>query len=239
MCAFDAGMAAGADGIELDVHLSRDGQVVVHHDLTLDRTTNASGPVSARTADELARVDAAFRFGAAQGYPYRGTGAGVPRLREVLARHRDARVIVEMKVDTDEMGTAVAEVVRHAGAAERICVAGFGGRALVAARRALPGVASSACHGEVRWALYRSLCRWPVRRVPYGGYQVPEVAAGHRVVSRRFIAHAHRAGLRVQVWTIDEEGDMRRLLGWGVDALISNRPDLAVRIRDDVAGLRR
>jgi glycerophosphoryl diester phosphodiesterase len=73
-----------------------------------------------------------------------------------------------------------------------------------------------------------------VRRPPYGGYQVPEHAGALRVVSPRFVRHAHRAGLHVQVWTVDAEHDMKRLLGWGVDALISNRPDLAVQVRDAV-----
>ncbi len=67
----------------------------------------------------------------------------------------------------------------------------------------------------------------------YGGYQVPEVAAGHRIVSPRFIRHAHGAGLKVQVWTVDDEPEMRRLLSWGVDGLITNRPDLAVRVRNE------
>ncbi len=231
LVAFDRGLAAGADGIELDVHLSRDGVVVVHHDDTLDRTTAASGPVAACTAAELARVDAAFHFVAASGYPLRGEGVGVPTLREALARYRDTRVIIEMKRDDSAMGLAVVEEIRRADAVERVCVAGEGGRALRAARSALPEVASSACRQEVRWALYRSHLRCPVARARYGGYQVPERASGHTIVSPRFLRHAHAAGLRVQVWTVDEADDMRRLLGWGVDALISNRPDMAVAVR--------
>lgn len=76
-------------------------------------------------------------------------------------------------------------------------------------------------------ALYRSWARWPVRGVPYEGYQVPEVAGRLRVVSPQFVRHARDAGLRVQVWTVDHEADMRRLLGWGVHALITDRPDVA------------
>jgi len=82
----------------------------------------------------------------------------------------------------------------------------------------------------VRWALYRSRIRWPVRRGKYGGYQVPEQAGHTRVVSPRFVRHAHDAGLHVQVWTVDTEEDARRLLGWGVDALITDRPDLIVPV---------
>jgi glycerophosphoryl diester phosphodiesterase len=233
IAAFDRGLAAGADGLELDVRLSADGVIVVCHDETLDRTTDATGPVSARTAAELSRVDAGCRFADAAGrQPFQGQGVGVPSLREVLGRYPDIPIIVEMKPDTEAMGRAfVAEVVA-AGAVDRVCAAGYGARSLAAVREALPQMASSASRAEVRLALYRSWAGWPAMRTPYGGYQVPELAGSLRVVSPRFIRHAHRAGLDVQVWTVDEVADMQRLLGWGADALISNRPDLAVTVRD-------
>lgn len=233
MAAFDRGLAAGADGLELDVHLSADGVVVVCHDPTLDRTTHATGAVAARTAAELAEVDAGWHFRDADGgFPFRERGVGVPTLRGVLERYPGIPVIVEMKVDGAHMGQAVADVVRRAGAEDRVCAAGYGQRALDAARAALPRMATSASHPEARLAVYRSLAGWPVRRVPYQAYQVPERAGLVPVASRRFIRHAHASGLRVQVWTVDEADDMERLLRWGVDGLISNRPDVAVRVRD-------
>ena len=141
MVAFDHGLALGADGVELDVHLSRDGVVVVHHDDTLDRTTSAHGPIAARTADELAAVDAGYRFtpdakAAAPQYPFRGQQIGIPRLRAVLERHRHARVIIELK--TPEAGARapyVIDDVRAAGALERVVLGSFHWRALNAARR--------------------------------------------------------------------------------------------------------
>lgn len=232
LAAFDRGLAAGADGLELDVHLSSDGMAVVHHDATLDRTTAASGPVAGRTAAELARIDAGCRFGQGGAFPFRDQGIGIPTLAEVLRRYPDARMIVEMKVDTPGMGEAVARDVRRAGAAERVCAAGYGAFSAAAARTALPEMACSACHAEVRLAVYRTWARWPVRRVRYGGYQVPERTGALRIASPRFIRYAHDAMLKVQVWTVDREPDMRRLLAWGADGLISNRPDLAVRARD-------
>jgi glycerophosphoryl diester phosphodiesterase len=99
-------------------------------------------------------------------------------------------------------------------------------------------MASSACRWEIRLALYRSWAHWPVRRTGYGGYQVPETAGTIRVVSPTFLGHAHDAGLEVQVWTVDDAADMDRLLDWGVDALISNRPDLAVGVRDRFMSVR-
>jgi glycerophosphoryl diester phosphodiesterase len=209
IAAFDNGLALGADGLELDVHLSRDGVVVVHHDRTLDRTTPLAGPIAARTADELAR-------------------ARVPALADVLARYRATRIIIELKVNHPDLARASVDVIRHAGAVERVCLGSFGRRVLRAVRALEPAIATSAARDEVRWALYRSWCRWPVRRVPYHGYQIPEWSGSTRVVSPRFVDAAHAAGLGVQVWTVDTEEDARRLIGWGVDALITDRPDLIV-----------
>ena len=233
IAAFDIGMSTGADGLELDVHLSVDGVVVVHHDKTLDRTTNGSGPIAARTADELARVDAGYWYKRGGEYPFRGRGIGVPTLREVLARYRGVPTILEIKVYTAAMGNAVADEVRRAGAADYVCIAGYGPASARAARAALPATAASAHKGEVRLAVYRSWLRYPVRKAPYQTYQVPECAEAVRIVSPRFVRDAHASGFKVQVWTVDEEADMRRLLEWGVDGLISNRPDIAVRVRDD------
>jgi glycerophosphoryl diester phosphodiesterase len=233
IAAFERGLAAGADGLELDVHLSSDGVVVVCHDATLDRTTDASGRVDERTAAELSRVDAGFTYTDAGGmHPFRACGIGVPTLRAVLRRFTDVPIIIEMKVDHSEMGHAVAAEVVAASAVDRVCAAGDGSRAVRAARTALPAMATSACRWDVRLALYRSWLHWPVRHAEYGGYQVPETAGTIRVVSPTFVRHAHAAGLEVQVWTVDEVADMERLLGWGVDALISNRPDVAVSVRD-------
>jgi glycerophosphoryl diester phosphodiesterase len=211
LAAFDNGLAHGADGLELDVRLSRDGVVVVHHDRTLERTTSLTGPLDQLTADQLAR-------------------GNVPTLDRVLERYRDTLLIVELKVNSAELAEAVVALVRKRDAVERACLGSFGMRALRAARALDPAIVTSAAREEVRWALYRSQCRWPVARARYGGYQVPEHAGSTRVVSPRFVADAHRAGLGVQVWTVDSEPDARRLLGWGVDALITDRPDLIVPI---------
>jgi glycerophosphoryl diester phosphodiesterase len=226
--AFDNGLALGADGLELDVHLSRDGVVVVHHDRLLDRTTNLTGPVAARDASELDRADAAFHFRLGDTCPYRGKGFGVPRLPDVLARYRDVPIIVELKVNSTEMAEAVVRVVRRADAVDRVCIGAFGLTALRTVRRLEPAIATSAAREEVRLALYRSWCRWPVQQPPYEGFQVPEVSGRTRVVTDRFVADAHRADLGVQVWTVNTAEAASRLLGFGVDALITDRPDIIV-----------
>lgn len=236
LAAFDLGLRAGADGLELDVHLSSDGVVVVCHDATLDRTTNATGPVAAWTAVDLARVDAGYRFTQGDAFPFRGQDIGVPTLRQVLQRFPETPVIVEMKVDHPEMGRRLAADVAAEGAAGRVCAAGEGSVSLRAARAALPEMASSASREEVRWSLYKSWAGCASGAVPFQRFQVPESTGLIRLVSPRFVRWAHREGLTVEVWTVDQAVDMERFLGWGVDGLISNRPDLAVQVRDRSRG---
>jgi len=235
---FDYGLSLGADGLEFDVRLSRDGVVVVHHDETLERTTNGTGPVSSLTADELARIDAGHWFTPVDGrrkpdrsagpFPYRGQGHGIPRLRQVLARYPGVSLIIELKTNDPELARLAVEDVRAEKATDRVAFGSFGWRVLRTARRLDPRIPTGASREEVRLALYRSWVRWPLGNEGYREFQVPERSGPTRIVSRHFVAHAHRAGLKVKVWTVNEPADMRRLLDWGVDALISDRPDLAV-----------
>lgn len=220
LAAFERGVGLGADGVELDVRPSSDGRVVVHHDETLDRTTRLRGPVRARTAAELAAAD-------------------VPELADVLRLCRDVRVIVEIKEDDAAFGRLVVEELRRADAIERACVGGFRRGVLRAVRAEEPALATSAAREEVRIALYRTWLRWPMTQPAWSGYQIPERAGSTRVVSPRFVADAHRAGLGVQVWTVNEPSDAERLLGWGVDALITDRPDLMVPLVARWAAARR
>jgi glycerophosphoryl diester phosphodiesterase len=225
LLAFDHGLALGADGLEFDVHLSRDGVVVVHHDTTLDRTTNGRGPVAALTADQLSRLDAAYHLEA-----FRGAAGGVPRLDDVLRRYPSIPLIIELKVNEPELAHRTIDALRAAGAVDRVALGSFGTRVLRAARAYEPAIRTGSSREETRLALYRSWIRWPVRRPPFREYQVPEVAGNTRVVSPRFVRYAHAADLPVKVWTVDNADDMRRLLSWGVDAIISDRPDIAVEV---------
>ncbi len=211
IAAFDHGLACGADGLEFDVHLSRDGVVVIHHDTTLDRTTRGRGRVADHTAAALAALD-------------------VPALADVLGRYPDVPLIIELKVDSPELARKVIDLLRAAGAVARSAIGSFSYRALRAARRYEPSIRTGASQEEARWALYRSWVGWPLGRPRFQEFQVPERSGWTKIVSPAFIAYAHNWNLPVKVWTINDAHDMRRLLDWGVDGLITDRPDLAVSI---------
>ncbi len=215
------------------MRLSRDGVVVVHHDDTLDRTTSGRGPVSVFTADELARLDAGYWFqpaGTGPDFPFRAQGLGIPRLRTVLERYPGIPLIIELKASDPALATRTVSELRAAGAVERTALGSFYRRALHAARAVEPGIRTGSSREETRLALYRSRLRWPITRPPFNEFQVPESVGRTLVVTPRFIADAHRAGIPVKVWTVDDPEDMRRLISWGVDALISDRPDVAVAV---------
>ncbi len=229
--AFDRGLEAGADGLELDVRLTRDGEPVVCHDATLDRTTDGTGALAACTAAELAGVDAGYRFPGPSGdCPYRGRGVRVPLLREVLARYGQRPLIVELKDDEVELARAVVRVLAETGAGPGVCIGSFHLPVLHEVRRIAPAVPTGAAGREVRMALYRSWVGWPSNGVPYRALQVPERRAAHRIVSPRFVRAAHRSGVAVQVWVVDEPDRIRRLLEWGVDGIITDRPDVAAGV---------
>jgi glycerophosphoryl diester phosphodiesterase len=211
IAAFDHGLACGADGLEFDVHLSRDGVIVIHHDPTLDRTTRGRGRVADHTAAELEAFD-------------------VPSLADVLGRYPDIPLIVELKLDSNELARRVVDLLRAAGAVERTALGCFYYQPLKTAREYEPLLKTGASREETRWALYRSWVGWPLGTTAYHELQVPERSGLTKIVSPRFIRHAHKWHLPVKVWTVNDPDDMRRLVAWGVDALITDRPDLAVPI---------
>ena len=228
--AFDHAIESKVDGIELDVRLSRDGQPVVIHDATLDRTTNLRGPVEALTVAELSHVDAAHRFDPDRGFPYRGRGIGIARLADVVDRYRGVPLVVEIKGESRELAERTVAVIHDAGAAGRVVIGGFNPVTMGAARAAGPDLITSAATPEVRWALYRSWVGLAPRRPPYRLFQVPERKDWHRVVSRRFVSAARRSLVPVHVWTVNDPADMRRLIRWGVTGLITDRPDVALEL---------
>jgi len=229
LAAFDHAVTLGVDALECDVHLSSDGEPVVIHDPTLDRTTDATGPVSAQTSRSLAAVDAGAKFGAADGHPYRGGGIGVPRLAEVLDRYRPLPIVVEIKGDRPEVAERTLAVVREAGALERVIFGGFSRVVLEVMRQHAPEAPTSAASDEAREAVAGG-DGWRPASTRFRLFQVPYRLDGQQMFGPVFVTAARRAGLPVQAWIVDEADDMRRLIEWGITGIISDRPDTAVEV---------
>lgn len=217
--AFAAALALGAEAIELDCQLSADGELVVIHDETLDRTTDGHGPVGDRTFAELARLDAGVWFDPS----YRGER--IPRLGDVLAQVRD-RVLLNVEIksarDVGAIETKLADVVAREEAGAWVLFSSFHPGALRNMRAAAP------------WARLGVLCDHDPRR---GGVALAvELGAealipGRAWVDAGIVDEAHARGLDVWVWTVNEPGEMRRLLALGVDALFSDWPERFADVR--------
>lgn len=223
-----------ADMLEMDVRLTRDGEVVVIHDATVDRTTDGFGPVADRTLAEIQALDAGARFVDPEGRAsFRGRGVVVPRFEDVLLALPGVRLNVEAK--EPDVAAPLVEIVRRHGATERVLVAAERERS----RRSVQGYGGP--WGASRTQVARF---WLLRRFPRGaGYvpradilQVPEAWFGLRIVSPSFVRAAHRRNLPVQVWTVDDPARMRRLLSWGVDGIQTDRPDLLARVLHEERG---
>jgi glycerophosphoryl diester phosphodiesterase len=141
----------------------------------------------------------------------------------------------ELKGASGELAARAIEVVRRADAVDRVLFGSFSLRPLTVVRRSgLPFITSAAVPEGLK-ALGRSHLWIGPGRPPYQLFQVPEVRNGWRITSPRFVRLARRAGMPVHVWVVNHEADMRRLFSWGVTGLISDVPDVAMRVRDDVA----
>ena len=212
--AFRRACAEGYRYLETDVHATADGVVVVHHDANLDRTTDGSGPIAARTWSELKNVKVAGRV-------------PLSRLEDVLEELPDARFNVDVKADQ-----AVAPFVRvleRTGAYDRVAAASFSDARLARLRKLAGPRLVTAMGPRSAFALWARgrLPLLPLGRLVLGAMaQVPVRQGALRVVDKAFVSIAGRSGVEVHTWTIDDPAEMRMLLDLGVHGIVTDRPDL-------------
>jgi len=217
--AFDAAVRAGAIYVETDTQVSADGVAVLAHDPTLDRIAGDGRRVDRLTAAELAALDL-------------GRGAGVPSLAELLESLPDVRVNLDVK--TAGAAEPTARAIRDARAEHRVLIGSFSDRRRRAALDRLTAVATSASSATVAVAAAAARLGRPevLARVLHriDALQIPETHRGIRLVDERLVAAYHRAGVEVHVWTVNSPVDMRRLLAFGVDGIVTDRADLALEV---------
>jgi glycerophosphoryl diester phosphodiesterase len=225
MAAFRRAVKEGFGYLELDVHATADGEVVVHHDLTLDRTTDGAGLISRLSAAQVAAVRVLGRAP--------GAAEPIPLLADVLAELPDTRLTIEVK--SAAVVAPLLELIGRTDSWHRVCVGSYDQRWLSRARAI--GGARLCTSMAVRDALglrtrgWLDALPWPLRRLPalpVAGQlaQLPRRAGPLTVVDRGLLEAAHAAGREVHVWTVDDPAEMAELLDLGVDGLLSDRPDL-------------
>lgn len=226
---FALALGLGADMLELDVHASRDGVIVVMHDPTLERTTNGSGAVREQRWYDLRQLDAGYHFTRdSRDFPYRDSGVRIPSFEAVLQQFPLAYCNVEVKREDPLVAEEVIRVVRRLGAEHRVLLAAEHDSIMADIRRHAGDIATSFAAGEVADFITRLGNSGLAGYHPAGrALQIPSRFGDIELVTAESVAAAHRCGLEVHVWTINERAEMERLLALGVDGIMSDLPGLA------------
>jgi glycerophosphoryl diester phosphodiesterase len=235
--AFSLAIEAEAGGLELDVRMTRDGEVVVIHDATVDRVTDGSGAVAGMTLEEIRRLDAGYRFSPDGGrtFPYRGQGVRIPTLAEVYEGFPDARVNADIKEAQPGVEEAVLRVIQRAAAEERTLIASTDHAVLRRFRKVSGGrISTGASRREI--AAFYTLSRLHLEALvspAYEALQVPVEHWGITLVTPRFLGAAHSRRVGVDVWTINDAAEMRRLLDLGVDVIMTDYPEVLAGLLEE------
>lgn len=218
-----------ADILEIDVQPTRDGEAVVIHDATVDRTTEGSGRVADLLLDDLQAFDAGFRFSpdAGRTFPFRGRNVRIPTLREVLTALPDTRINIEIK--DPHAQRRVRETLGELRAPGRVLVASER-RASRVEFRSYTGPISASKIELFTFLLLLHAGAAPLFPFGIDVFQMPERYGGRQVLSSRWIERAHAFNIPVHVWTVNDTAEMRRLLARGVDGIMTDRPDRLARV---------
>ena len=247
---FDRLVAVFPNGmLEMDVWETRDGEIAVYHDMDLRHETDASGPVINYSYDELKEADRGYNVTLDQGstFPFRGKGYRIPLLGVVITRHPGSTFAIDIKYHKREFALKVVENIIRLGALERTIITSFNASILSAVRKKYPSIATSFTRGEIvtAWLLkipFRTMgpmLKGDALMVPeFTGKGKSEYLGGEerqdiRVVTPGLIRRAHAMGIPVFPWTINIRENMRRLIEWGVDGIVTDFPSVLKEVMDE------
>lgn len=223
LLAFHLAAELGADAIEFDVKLTADGHAVIHHDRTLDRTTDGSGPLSAKTLEELQRLDAGSHL------DRKFAGECIPTLRQVFQEIGD-RLLMNIELTNysrpfNQLPEVVSRMIFEFDLMGRVLISSFNPIALIKMRRLAPEIPLGllVMDTEPFWLIvfFRLL-------TPYQAYH-----PCFPMVDKQLIQREHHLGHRVNVWTVNEEDQIRELVSMGIDGVITDVPDIAHEVVEE------
>ena len=227
--------------LETDIQMTRDGALVLAHDPTVERCTNGSGEIASMPLAEVQKLDAGYQFSPDGGrtFPFRGRGVRIPTLTECLRAFPGMRWNIELKASNPGIEQVFAEIVRGENAFERICCGSENDDQATRIWTELP----EACHfhpGNALTAFVLSVRsgRKPTLDERFTVLDMPLEYLGVRLIDAELIRAARASGRWLNVWTVDDEAEMRSLVGQGIGGIMTDRPDLLRRVLDE-AGMSR
>jgi glycerophosphoryl diester phosphodiesterase len=236
--AYDQALADGSDILELDVHETIDGMLVVMHDRTVDRTTNCTGAIKEMTFADLRECDAGYKFTKDDGatYPYRDTGLVVPTMVEVFERYPDTAFVIELKQGEPSIIDHFVEVIREHGVEDKMTGSAFSTELLQELRIAAPEIPTNLGTSEVVVFYGKSFDELdPEYEPPAEFLQVPVERGGIPVLHPGLVPRAHELGMYVHIWTINDEEEMRFLIEtYGIDGIMTDDPPLLTKVINEL-----
>lgn len=216
MPSFQAAADAGARYLELDVHMTRDGELVVSHDDNLARCCGREGVIRQMDYLQVRDADAGFCFAPERGFPFRGRGVKIPRLADVLASFHATRFIIEVKQEQPSLAEPMLRVIDRAGMDGMVLIASEHQKPLEEVRKRAPSIPTNLGYYEIAAFLNAMANADQAYRPPGDALQIPPRHYDWKLATPEAIAMAHRHALEVHIWTVNEEPDMRALLRWAL-----------------------
>jgi glycerophosphoryl diester phosphodiesterase len=228
MYAFKKAVELGVDALEMDVHSTADGELIVIHDTTLDRTTNGKGSISSLKYAELQKLDAGYNWTNDNGrtFPFRGQGIVIPRLEEVFLAFPEMKFNIEIKPRDSSLAKPLCQLIHKHGMSNRVLIASFSDEAISSFRKECGDVATSGSATEtLKFFTLNRLYLDAVYSPDAYALQVPEKKGNQEVVTKSFLEAAHSRNLAVYAWTINDVETAKRMLALGVDGILTDYPD--------------
>ena len=233
LLAFESTIAMGADVVDVDLRISRDGVVVAIHDATVERTTGASGNVKSMNLAELTQLDAGWAFAPANSvdqHPYRGTGVLIPTLEAILDRFPTTLLSLDLKDESMDMVQPVCDELRSRGRLNDVFVGSNSDPQIIEFRQRCPEVRTSAIMNDV-FASRDARAAGDTDFVPAVTVDQPPFRIdGREIVDAESLAWAHDHGVAILTWVVNDEDDMRKLIDLGVDGIYTSYPDRLLRL---------
>lgn len=225
--AFELAKTYGADVMEIDVRLSRDGQVIVIHDERVDRTCNGHGRVRDLQLSDLKQLNAGYHFTDLDGASWRNRGIKLSTLTELFEQFPDTPINIDIKDQLPEAANAVASVIEQCDRILSSNVGSFHFSTLTQFRRRLPEVTTAAGQSEVAKLYFQ---RGLYKQLPFEYLQIPTSYIGLPLATPRFIQHAKKRNIKIVYWTINELKKMQLLINLGASGFVTDRVDIAAKL---------
>jgi glycerophosphoryl diester phosphodiesterase len=240
MYAFENAVDLGVDVLEMDAHITKDGHIVLMHDEEVNRTTDGIGLVEDMTLDALKQLDGAYKWSNDEGktFPYRRKGIQVPTLEEVFLKFSQMRYVIEIKLTKIPIAKPLCDLLRKHEMQDKVMIASFHDQAMQNFRETCPEVATSASRTEVRNFVILGKAflsgfvapQYQSIQPPYD----PKESMNIPIMTKRFIQEAHAKNIKVEPWTVDDPKLMKQYIEWGVDGIMTDRPDLMIEVLEEV-----